>query len=560
MMNWPPDYVAELQRRARLLNHIRSEPGADVAANAYYANHLHAFVNDWGTTVDPRNARSKTPVVMPFMTFKRQDEFLDFLLACLESEADGLVEKSRDMGATWLCVALSVWLWRYWKGAAVGWGSRKEQLVDKLGDPDSIFEKIRIYIKYLPRELLPRYFNPKDHLTYMKVINPENGSTITGESGDNIGRGGRKLIYFKDESAHYEHPESIEAALGDNTNVQIDISSVHGLGNVFHRRREQGTEWNPGQLALGDTVNVFIMDWRDHPAKTQAWHDQRKAKAKAAGLLHLFAQEVDRDYASSVEGVIIPSDWIQAAVDAHLKLDYLSGWDDGLWGAGLDVADGGIDKNALAVRKGPILHALDEWGDRDTGVTTRRAIDMIKGLTPIDLQYDCIGVGSGVKAEFNRLREDETINLPEDLNLVAWNAGAAVLHPFDLVIPKTDEDDGDNHGSPMNKDFYANLKAQGWWELRRRFEKTYRAVHEGEFYSVDELISLPSNLRFLKTAIKELAQPTAGPGARLKMTVNKMPEGAKSPNLGDAIMMAYWPIPSEVYGRASFSVYTLGAS
>ena len=27
-----------------------------------------------------------------------------------------------------------------------------------------------------------------------------------------IGRGGRKLIYFKDESAHYEHPEMIEAA------------------------------------------------------------------------------------------------------------------------------------------------------------------------------------------------------------------------------------------------------------------------------------------------------------------------------------------------------------
>jgi phage terminase large subunit len=26
--------------------------------------------------------------------------------------------------------------------------------------------------------------------------------------------------------------------------------------------------------------------------------------------------------------------------------------------------------------------------------------------------------------------------------------------------------------SPLNKDFYTNLKAQAWWELRRRFEKS----------------------------------------------------------------------------------------
>jgi hypothetical protein len=33
------------------------------------------------------------------------------------------------------------------------------------------------------------------------------------------------------------------------------------------------------------------------------------------------AQEVDIDYAASVEGVLIPSVWVQAAIDAHLKLN-----------------------------------------------------------------------------------------------------------------------------------------------------------------------------------------------------------------------------------------------
>ena len=51
----------------------------------------------------------------------------------------------------------------------------------------------------------------------MRIVNPQTGASITGESGDNIGRGGRKLCYFKDESAWYERPEKIEAALADNT-------------------------------------------------------------------------------------------------------------------------------------------------------------------------------------------------------------------------------------------------------------------------------------------------------------------------------------------------------
>ena len=54
------------------------------------------------------------------------------------------------------------------------------------------------------------------------------------------GRGGRSLIYFKDESAWYVHPEMIEAALSGNARVQIDMSSVHGIGTVFDRKIEAG--------------------------------------------------------------------------------------------------------------------------------------------------------------------------------------------------------------------------------------------------------------------------------------------------------------------------------
>jgi hypothetical protein len=66
------------------------------------------------------------------------------------------------------------------------------------------------------------------------------------------------------------------------------------------------------------------------------------------------------------------------------------------------------------------------------------------------VQYDCIGVGAGVKAEVNRLRDENLV--PEGMQFVPWDAGSGPLHPDRHVIP------GDQ-ASPLNKDFYGNFKA-----------------------------------------------------------------------------------------------------
>lgn len=424
-------------------------------------------------------------------------------------------------------------------------GSRKEQLVDKLGDPDSIFEKMRLLISGWPREFWSKGFSPADHMPHMKIVNPETGATITGEAGDNIGRGGRKSIYFKDEAGHYERPEKIEAALADNTRVQIDISSVNGPGNVFHRRREAGVEWGGGPAVPGVT-NVFIFDWRDHPAKDDDWYEARRRKAEAEGLRHVFAQEVDRNYFAAVEGTIINATWVRAAIDAHVKLGLA---DEGAIVGGLDVADEGGDRNALALRRGPLLLSAEEWGDGDTGTTARRAITRCSDLgMPVELQYDSVGVGAGVKAEANRL--DAEGKLPRGIRMTPWSAGAGPIGPDDHVEP------GDEQ-TPLNRDFYANLKAQGWWQLRRRFEKTWRALNEGVVFPAEELISLPSDLPMLRQIEKELCQPTATRSTgSLKLVVNKTPAGTRSPNVADAIVMAYWPVlPKE---RKTFTWYAGG--
>lgn len=527
---WPPDYRAVFAWRKATLKRLKDNPYMVRSAKAFYAQNAAAFIMDWMDTYNPRKSDAKW---MPFVFFMKQADVIAFFEDLTDKRESGLIEKCRDAGATWLACAYSVWRFIFVPDDSIGWGSRKAMLVDELGNPDSIFEKMRLILRRLPKQFLPAGWNEKKHAVYMKFLNPENGSSINGEAGDNIGRGGRKSIYFKDESAHYERPEKIEAALGDNTNVQIDISSVNGLGNPFHRRRQAGVEWVQGKPIDPGFTRVMVIDWRDHPEKDQEWYDVRRAKYEREGMLHLFAQEVDRDYAAAVSNVIIPKAWLLSCIDAHVAL----GWDmdrHNVHMAGLDVADGGIDRNGLVIRSGQVARHAEEWGERDPGVTTRRVAVGLRPLKRCRVMYDSIGVGASVKAEYNRLRDDKIISATH-FPFVPWNAGAGVIDPNYRVIP--DDDD-----SIRNEDMFHNLKAQAWWSVRGRVYKTYRAVKDGIKYPEDELLSFDSKMPLLHQLIDELAQPVKKESSRLKMLVDKQPDGMKSPNLGDAFVMCYFPL------------------
>jgi hypothetical protein len=544
-MQWPPDFEAEEARRTRLRRIIISTPDPRETAEEYYSNNPIRFIKDNCITYDPRNPSKGLPAKMPFIPFPKQEELVTWLVDCLNDEEDGLIEKSRDMGATWICAAVSVWIWLFVEGGAVGWGSRKEAYVDRLGDPDSIFEKIRMIIRNLPSYLVPEQFNEKEHLTFMKCLNPSNNSNIAGEAGDNIGRGGRKSIYFKDESAHYERAELIEASLGDNTNVQIDISSVNGEGNVFHRKRFAGI------------VRTFIFDWRDHPAKTQAWYDKRKAKAEAEGLTAEFAQEVDRDYSSAVEGVFIPAEWVKACLDAHKVLGIEPV---GTKSTGLDVADDGGDTNALINAHGILVNHIEQWGKGDTDYTAKRAYEFTTTNNSDELTYDSVGVGAGIKGAFAGIlraaidelekqiheeqdedsigalskQHEDLVTMGLALKVTGFAAGGGVVNPTEEYVK-----------DKKNKDMFANIKAQAWWVVRDRCLKTYRAVVEKKPYNPADILSIDSKCKLAMELVSELSRPKKQYDAvgRIKVESKKdmKKRGIPSPNLADALIMCYAP-------------------
>jgi phage terminase large subunit len=196
-LQWPPDYQHVMMERERKYNIMFESAEMVLAGVNYYKTRPVEFIEDWCYTFDPRNAGTDKPTKIPFILFPRQREFIEFLHACLRNESAGLIEKSRDMGATWLAVSFSVWLFLFEKNATVGWGSRKAASVDQIGDMSSIFEKIRWQLRYMPPAFWPNGFDPDKHMSYMKVFMPNGGASITGESGDDIGTRRKSAYIFQ---------------------------------------------------------------------------------------------------------------------------------------------------------------------------------------------------------------------------------------------------------------------------------------------------------------------------------------------------------------------------
>jgi hypothetical protein len=71
-----------------------------------------------------------------------------------------LIEKSRQMWLSWLIIAIFVYgfVFHDHKYHVI---SQKEELVDKIGDMKSLFEKARFILKNMPKWMLPPWFNVK---------------------------------------------------------------------------------------------------------------------------------------------------------------------------------------------------------------------------------------------------------------------------------------------------------------------------------------------------------------------------------------------------------------
>lgn len=530
-----PNYEYAITRRYYMLKWLRSgtkEEKRDKIKRLYdlYRIDPAQMIEDWGCTYDPRNAGQvddndeAIPTVMPFVLFPKQREWVEWAFTRWLNKQEGVTEKSRDMGVSWLAMALSCCLCILYPEMAIGFGSRKEEYVDKAGFPRSLFFKGRLFMDNLPVEFSGGWSRKTD--AHMRLSFPATGSVITGESGDSIGRGDRTGLFFTDEDAQIEHPDTVDAALSATTDCRIRVSSANGTANSFYLKRQQ----------YHSTDQLFTLHWRDNPLKSQEWYDTKSAEVNNPVIM---AQEYDINYAASVEGVLIPSSWVNSAMDAHKKLGF--GFDGERYAA-LDVADTGKDKNALCGAFGVIVEHLEDWSGAasDLYVTTERTFGICDLKRYRKFRYDASGLGAGIRGDANKINRERRGT--HSILVEPWVA-AEIVEP-DKKIPGLDR---------TQREFFANGKAQGYYALRERFRLTFLAVESLKKMSAKEalkkypqenLISFDTTAldqKALARATVELSQPTAAPNGAGKWAVDKAPDGAPSPNWADCIMMRFAP-------------------
>jgi phage terminase large subunit len=514
-----PDYVKVFEYRVDKLQKIRSDPSCLVDLKEYYKHNIAQFITDWGMTYDPKNVSSGLPALCPFILFDRQEEWVNWFIECWKSKRPGLTEKSRQVGMSCLTISTAVSICLFWEGITAGFGSRKEEYVDRIGDPKCLFYKARSFLSFLPPEFRGG-FDIKKHAPHMRIMIPEMGSILTGEAGDNIGRGGTTSFYIVDEAAFIARPELVEASLSQNTDSRHDISTPFGMDNPFAYKRHE------------NKIDVFSFKWQEDPRKDINWYN------KMCDVINdpvIIAQELDLDYTSSKDGILIPAKWIQASIDAHMVLGIKPS---GTRRAGVDIADEGKDLNAIAFRHGILLEHVESWSGKDSDIfkTTQKVFSKCDEREYQEVEYDSDGLGAGVRGDANKINEDRQNKL--------------VFNPF-RGSGAVDDPEGDPFSSSMNErgikvkkfrtnaDFFANAKAQAWWQLRRRFEVTYRAVIEKLDFNPDDIISISSGFDERRKLISELSQPTYSQNNVGKIIIDKAPDSARSPNLADAVMIAF---------------------
>ncbi|MFZ0550973.1 MAG: hypothetical protein WAM21_09230 [Steroidobacteraceae bacterium] len=452
------------------------------------------------------------------MLFPKQRELVAWMLDLWRTGTSGVVVKGRDVGASYVAMAVLASLCLFERNFAAGVASATEAKLDLSNSPDTLFAKLREFLHGLPPEFNGGYVESK-HALNCRINIPETGSSITGEAGALAGRGARKSLYVVDESAFF--PISIDAALAQTTNVRIDISTPNGIGNSFYQR------------AHNAAIPRFDLTWRDRPDRDQAWYDKQVATLDPVVL----AQEINADFAASRAGVVIPAAWVQSSIGLHERLSVEPA---GAWYAALDLGDTS-DRCALAIRHGPHLEWVESWSGAgsDMARSAERAFAILDEHGIDDLLYDADGLG-GPFDGFARLLNEKR---PEHKRIKVYEyRGSGAPHNPSHRAPRTK--------TPW-KDYVLNRKAQTWLHARWLFEQTNLAKH-GEEFDKQAFITINPKIPELSKLTAQLSQPTMSQNAAGKLLVDKLGDGERSPDLADAVAMVFaprgrWSFPPELF-------------
>ncbi len=307
------------------------------------------FLNVYGWTfvlIEHTEDRGRIPAKrthQPFISFPLQDTTAETLIASTGHYGDATesvcIDKSREMGATWLSLFIMVWFLIFHSDRTIMICADREESVDYKGtktspspaaamtaDKDALMGKLDYILGHLPSWMLPPIYR-----SHMNIVNAANGSRITGSTTrEDMARGGRRFLIFVDEAASIRFLKQIDISTSDSTPCRWFNSTPKGA-HYFTQLRSSGK------------LKVVVMGW---------WDDPRKGHDKSTGEKGRFLT-IDPDKNEQV----IDGWWRQAEKKRRTTLqDLAENVDIDHLGAGRVVFDLGVLNRHLATWCAPPLY------------------------------------------------------------------------------------------------------------------------------------------------------------------------------------------------------------
>ena len=256
---YPKTIAENMEYRNKLLWTCNKDASQCAAVKRLYEQDVLFAFNVIYWTHDPRRVDIKD---VPFITWGFQDEFILGLVKAItegkiDNREDVFIDKSRDMGATWCVLGVMYWLWSTRGGMSFRLGSRLEDLIDKPGIMDTLFEKVRFLARKTPLFLQPAGFDFRKHSSFMRMVNPENQSVFVGEAANSaFGKAGRSNACLFDEFAEWSKDDEAWRSATDTTPCKISLGTPKGMAGKF------------AELSRTDECkNKYNLLWYRHPSK-----------------------------------------------------------------------------------------------------------------------------------------------------------------------------------------------------------------------------------------------------------------------------------------------------
>lgn len=282
----PRDKVQNVRFRLFVLRRAKEDPAVRAALWHICSQDVLFWINVFAVQFNP-DAEGTEDRVGPFITFPAQEDAIRAMISTIaarsrEDREDVVIEKSRDMGASWLCLLIMFWMMIFHANNKFLVVSRHEDAVDNPSESDSLFWKLDFILQHMPEYLKPKIQRKKLHF-----VNADNNSSITGSATtDAAGVGGRATAMFVDEFSRIRQGYEILDGTTDTTGCRIFNFTHTDTGSAAHALIT-------GKNKNARRIKKIVLHWSMHPMKGAGLYfsDGQGGKAKILDTSYKFPDD-----------------------------------------------------------------------------------------------------------------------------------------------------------------------------------------------------------------------------------------------------------------------------